>query len=146
MLQVVTFSLGEERYAIEARYVQSVVRLRDFAPLPGAPDFVFGALNLRGEILAVMDIRPLCGVPRRDPTGRARVLVLGTGRAEFGVLADEAHEVAALHRAEALEAPAGVCGAGRKYLLGVTAEALIVLDGAVLLETGDLFVDQGEAG
>src|SRR6185312_5009031 len=62
-LQVVVFRLGDERYALETQYVREVVRLSDYAPLPGAPAFVLGILNLRGEILSVLDLRPFCGVP-----------------------------------------------------------------------------------
>src|SRR5258708_884019 len=51
VLQVVTFTLGDERYAIETSHVREVVRPGEgYAPLPGAPAFVFGALNLRGEV------------------------------------------------------------------------------------------------
>jgi purine-binding chemotaxis protein CheW len=145
VFQVVSFSLGDERYAIETRYVREVVRLRDYAPLPGAPAFVFGALNLRGEVLAVMDLRPFCGVPQRSPTDLARVLVLGSTRAEFGILTDATQEVIAIGREDVLEAPASVSGTAREYLLGVTSEALIVLDGAVLLRDGRLFIDQGDS-
>jgi purine-binding chemotaxis protein CheW len=145
VLQVVTFALGDERYALETSHVREVVRLRDYAPLPGAPAFVFGAQNLRGEILAVMDLRPFFGVAQRETTDLSRVLVLGTERAEFGLLVDSAQEVVLVRREEVFETPPTVSGAGREYLLGVTGTALIVLDGSVLLRDGRLFY-QGEDG
>jgi purine-binding chemotaxis protein CheW len=142
---VVAFGLGDERYAIETRCVREVVRLRDHAPLPGAPAFVFGALGLRGEVLVVMDLRPFFGVPHRDPTDHTRVLVLGADRAEFGIIADDAQEVVAVRRDAILEAPASVAGIGREYLLGVTAEALIVLDGDVLLRDSRLYISEEDS-
>jgi purine-binding chemotaxis protein CheW len=142
-LQVVVFSLGEERYALETHSVREVVRLRDHAVLPGAPAFVFGVLNLRGEVLSVLDLRPFFGVPQRGATDRSRVLVLGASRTEFGLLADDVHEVLSVRLQDVLEAPPTVSGAGREYLRGVTPQALIVLDGAVLLRDARLFY-QGE--
>jgi purine-binding chemotaxis protein CheW len=144
VIQVVVFALGDETYALETQYVREVVRVRDSAALPGAPPFVFGAMNLRGEVHAVMDLRPFFDVPQREPTDCSRVLVLGTARVEFGLLVDSAHDVRTLRRDGILDPPASVQGAGREFLLGVTAEALVVLDGAVLLREDRLFVDDWE--
>jgi purine-binding chemotaxis protein CheW len=148
VLEVVTFLLADEHYAVETQYVREVrevVRLSEYTPLPGAPPFLRGVINLRGEILAIIDLRTFFGVPDKALSDLSRVLVLGVERAEFGVLADEAHEVRMLRTDEVLEPPGSVAGVGREYLRGVTQEALIVLDGAALLQDGRLFIDQGEA-
>jgi purine-binding chemotaxis protein CheW len=141
-LDLVTFALASERYALEARHVREVVRLVDYTPVPSAPEFLLGVTNVRGEILAVMDLRKFFDVPHKGLTDLSRVLVLGHERAEFGVLADAVFEVAKARLDEILEPPASVAGIGREYLRGVTAEALVVLDGAVLLEDAHLYVDQ----
>jgi purine-binding chemotaxis protein CheW len=145
VIEVVTFGLANENYAIETRYVHEVVRFAEFTPLPGAPTFLVGVLNLRGEILGVMDPRTFFGVSGPGVTDLTRVLVLGVERVEFGMLADAVHEVRTLRIDELLEAPASVAGVGREYLRGVTKEALVVLDGAVLLQDTRLFIDQDEA-
>jgi purine-binding chemotaxis protein CheW len=142
-LEVVTFALADERYGIETRHVREVVRLTEYTPLPGAPDFLVGVLNLRGEILALLDVRKFVGVAARGLTDLSCVLVLGGERPEFGVLADETHEVVTLRVEEVHEPPASVVGRGREYLRGVTPDALLVLDGAVLLHDSRLFLDQG---
>jgi purine-binding chemotaxis protein CheW len=103
-----------------------------------------GVTNLRGDILAVFDLRRFFGLPPGAVTELARVLVLGDDRAEFGVLADEVHEVRALRTGDLLDAPASVAGVGREYLRGVTEEALVVLDGDVLLRDSRLFIDWRE--
>jgi purine-binding chemotaxis protein CheW len=144
VLTVTTFDLANERYAIETEHVREVVRPADITPVPGAPEFLVGLLNLRGEILAVIDLRGFFGVAAGALTARSRVLVLGGDRAEFGILADAAHEVTMLRRDEIHEPPASIAGIGREYVKGVTQEALIVLDGAVLLRDTRLFIDQGE--
>jgi hypothetical protein len=66
VLEVVTFDLAGERYALETRHVRAVVRLGEHTPVPGAPDFLVGVLNLRGEVLAVMDLGKVLGLARRS--------------------------------------------------------------------------------
>jgi purine-binding chemotaxis protein CheW len=144
VLEVVTFALADERYAVETCHTREVRPFPEFTPVPGAPDFLAGLVNLRGEVLAVFDLRRFFGVADRGLTDRSRVIVLGGERAEFGVLADAVHEVTTLRIDEVAEPPASVAGAGRDYLRGVTKDALIVLDGAVLLRDGRLFIDQAE--
>jgi purine-binding chemotaxis protein CheW len=144
-LEIITFALGRERYAIETRFVREVTRLVDFTPVPGAPEFVLGVTNLRGDVLAIIDLRKFFRVAHRGVTDLSRVLVLGTGEAELGVLADAVEAIDRLPVAEALPAPEAVAGIGGAFLRGVTRDALIVLDGGVLLSDERLFVDQSEA-
>ncbi len=144
-LDVLRFSLGRERYAIEARHVCEVVRLVDFTPVPGAGEVVLGVTNLRGEVLCVVDLRHFLGVRQRGLNDLSRIIVLGAEGPEFGVLADEAHEISGLHTRDLRPPPTSLAGIGREYLLGVTDDALLVLDGAVLLRDPRLFIDQSES-
>ena len=144
VLEVVTFTLANERYALQTRYIREVVRFNDFTPVPGAPDFLVGLLNLRGEILAVFDLCQFFGVAQQGRSDLSRVIVVGTERAEFGVLAS-AVEVVTTVRTDEVYAPTGAAaGIGREYLRGVTEDARILLDGTALLQASQLFVDEGE--
>lgn len=143
-IAVMTFALGTERYAIETEYVREVVRLADFSPVPGAPDFVLGVTNLRGEVLCLVDLRTFFDVPSKRLTELSRIVVVGMETAEFGILVDEAFEMATLRPNDIVPPPESVAGIGRECLLGVTREALIVLDGAALLRDPRLFVNQDE--
>jgi purine-binding chemotaxis protein CheW len=143
-IEVVTFALAGEEYAVPTRCVREVVRTADYTPLPGAPPFLLGVLNLRGDILALVDLCALLGLPGGGPADRAHILVLGEDRPEFGVLADAAHEVRTLLPGEVLPLPDSVSAAARPFLRGVTREALILLDGAALLKDSRLFIDEGE--
>src|SRR5205823_2178792 len=144
VLEVARFLLADEFYAIETRHVTKVVRLIDITPVPGAPDFLVGVINLRGEILAVVDLRKFFDITVQASTDLSRVIVLGDDRDEFGVLADAVHEVVTLRTNEVLEPPGSVMGIERQYLRGVTKDALIVLDGAALLRDSRIFIDQGD--
>lgn len=139
-LDVVLFGLGRERYAIETRFIREVVRLADFTPVPGTPDFVLGVTNLRGVVLAVVDLRRFFNITPKGLTDQSRVIVLGTERVEFGILADETHGQMDLATEEILDPPSEVSGIGRAYLRGVSREALIILDGTALLGDERLIV------
>jgi purine-binding chemotaxis protein CheW len=144
VMEVAVFDLGDERYAIETRYVRRVIQLDEFTPIPGTPNFVVGIMNLRGEVLAVFALRPLLGLPRLELEGRTRVVVLGTDRDEFGVLSDTTVEVQNLRIDDVLEPPGSLEGAGRQLIRGVTEDALIVLDGVMLLGDPRLIINQGD--
>jgi purine-binding chemotaxis protein CheW len=144
-LSVATFSVGNERYAIETRFVREIVRLVDLTPVPGARDFLRGVTNLRGEILAVIDLRRFFGLPDQGVTDLARVVVLGEDTDELGVLADQTHAIVDVRGDRVLPPSRTAPTPGRAYVRGVTADALILLDGAALLRDPRLTIDDGEA-
>jgi purine-binding chemotaxis protein CheW len=144
MLELVTFALANERYGIETGFVREIARFLDFTPVPGAGDFLVGVTNLRGEILAVINLRKFFGVSERGLTDLSRLVVLGHNRNEFGILADQVHDIAAVRDDEVLEPLASAPSVGRQYVRGVTKDALIVLAGARLLGDQRLYIDQGQ--
>lgn len=146
VLTVITFAIGAEPYAIEARYARRVLRIDDasLTRIPGTPDVLAGVLNMEGEILPVFDLGRLFGLARGAPSGQARVVVLGDDRDELGLVADDVDEVRPLRIDAVLRPPGSLEGVGRDLLRGVTADALIVLDGALLLRDPRLFIDQGD--
>ncbi|MBW3554761.1 MAG: chemotaxis protein CheW [Gemmatimonadetes bacterium] len=127
-IEVVTFLRGRARYALESRYIQEVFPLRHLALLPGVPEPVVGAVVWKGEILVLLEVRP----GAEDLAGDAVVVAIGTERAEFGLVADSAGEVARIP-ADSVAAPADGVAAGMSALLGVTAAGVLVLDGAELI-------------
>src|SRR5208337_1970334 len=86
VLDVVTSSLANEDYAIELGYVHKIVPLIELTPVPGAPDFIVGVINLRGEILPIVDLHRLYGMARTGWTDQSWVIVLGGERNEFALL------------------------------------------------------------
>ena len=144
VLDVVTFSLANEDYAIELGYVHKIVPLIELTLVPGAPDFFVGLINLRGEILPIVDLHRLYGMARTGWTGQSWVIVLGGERNEFGLLTDKVHEVITLRTDQVLDWQGSATGVGRQFVRGVTEGALIVLDGAAILQDDRLFIDQGD--
>lgn len=134
-LEVITFTLANEIYAVESRLVVAVFRLTDLSPLPGAEPPVCGVTAWRGELLTMLDLRPLLGLSPTALNDLSRVIVLGEERPAFGVLADAVRELVILPASEVREPPEGTA-AGREYLRGITGEAVLVLDAMKLLRIG----------
>jgi purine-binding chemotaxis protein CheW len=132
-LEVVTFALANETYAVESRYVLAVFRLTDLSPLPGAEPPVFGVTVWRGELLTILDLRAALGLSVTALNDLSRVIVLGEERPAFGILADAARELVTLPASDVREPPEGVA-AKREYLRGVTPDAMLVLEATKLLQ------------
>jgi purine-binding chemotaxis protein CheW len=144
-IEVVTFDLGGERFALETRYVREILHAFDATPVPGAPDFLRSVTDLRGDVLAVMDISGLLNLPGTGPADqRPWLLVLGAERAEFGIIAHAVSEVTRLRVDRIHPPPGSVAGLARDFVRGVTADALIVLEGGVLMADERLIIDQNE--
>lgn len=138
-LELLQFKLASERYAIEARYVQRVIRPHEITRLPGAPPHVRGVTNLRGEILPVFDLRDWFDIEPIAPSDDTRWLVLGVHEPEICLWTDcvmdiDAIDPRSLHRGEREDRRA------QELVRGVNEQALSVLDAARLLAHPDLFV------
>lgn len=133
MLELMTFALANEVYAVESRYVAAVFRLTDLSPLPGAKPPMFGVTAWQGELLTILDLRAALGLSLAALNDLSRVIVLGKDRPAFGILADAARELVTLPAWEVRDPPDWVA-AQREFLRGVTADAVLVLDAVKLLQ------------
>lgn len=133
-LQLLTFSLGGERYAIELRHVVEVFRLSSLSLLPGAAAPTLGLAAWRGELLPVLDLRRILGLPAPGLDDLRFAIVLGEERAPVAVLADAVNEVLSTARERVGPPPEGVA-VRRDCVRGVTEDARLVLDAERLLET-----------
>lgn len=132
---VVQFTLGGERLVIQGRWLLGVTKLTVLAALPGAEVPVKGVTVWRGDLLTVLDIRPVLGISTAALSDMTRVLVLGERRARFGLLVDSVGDCVDMSSIGMLPAPQA--SLARDYLIGVTADAALVLDGARLLQLFD---------
>lgn len=138
LLNLVSFRVGSDVFAIESRFVREVVRLRQFTVVPGAPTVVRGVTTYQGEILALIDLPSALGIEGERLRDALWVLVVGENGAEFGITADELRGSLEVGVDSLLPASA-VAGRQTRYVRATTADAIAVLDGAVLLASDDLF-------
>jgi purine-binding chemotaxis protein CheW len=132
-LEVVEFLLASERYAVESSWVREVYPLKDLTPLPGTPPFVSGIINVRGQIVSVVDLKKFFDLPAKGIANLDKVLIITDGRMEFGLLADGVAGVRGMALREIQPALPTLTGVRAEYLRGVTADRLVVLDAGKLL-------------
>ncbi|MCX8048631.1 MAG: chemotaxis protein CheW [Methylohalobius sp.] len=130
-LQWVTFGLGNETYGINVMQVQEVLRVSEIAPVPGSPDYVIGIINLRGNVVTVVDTRRRFGLPPKEPDSASRIVIVEAAGQVIGILVDSVAEVVELSLAEIETAPNVGNEDSARYIQGVTSrdgKLLILVD------------------
>jgi purine-binding chemotaxis protein CheW len=139
-IEVIEFLLAHERYAIATEYVRGVDPLESLTPLPCTPSFVLGIVNVRGEILSVIDIKKFFDLPEKGLTDLNKVIVIESADMVFGIVADAVGGVRRIPRADIQSSLPTLTGIREDYLLGVTGERVVILDAAKLLGDENLIV------
>ena len=131
VLQWVTFQLENETYGINVMQVQEVLRYTEIAPVPGAPDYVLGIINLRGNVVTVIDTRSRFGLPAGDVSENSRIVIIEAEKQVIGIMVDSVAEVVYLRSSEIDAAPAVGTGESAKFIQGVSnrdGQLLILVD------------------
>ncbi len=139
-VQVLEFLLGTERYAVDAFSVREVNVLKEITPVPRTPDFILGVIGVRGRICSVVDLGRIFGLPPSEPGPEARAIVMASRTMEFAIRADEVVGMRQISTASLQTSLPTLTGARQKYLRGVTAERVAVLDAQRLLADEALVV------
>lgn len=141
-MEVVEFRLADEHYAVEAGYVREVQPLREFTPLPGTPSFVLGLVNVRGQLLSVIDLKKFFELPERGLTDLNKVIVVRTAATELGILADGIVGTKLILRQDVQEPPPTLTGIRAEYLRGIGRDGLVLLDVEKLLSSRTIVVHE----
>lgn len=131
VLQWVTFRLDNETYGINVMQVQEVLRVTEIAPVPGAPDYVLGIINLRGNVVTVIDTRKRFGLMPKEADDSTRIVIIEADKQVVGILVDAVAEVVDLRASEMESAPHVGNDESSKYIQGVASrngELLILVD------------------
>lgn len=138
----VTFKLENETYGIDVMQVREVLRCTEISPVPGAPDYVLGIINLRGNVVSIIDTRGRFGLPYRAPDDASRIVILEAGGSNVvGFLVDSVHEVLQLHASEMESAPDTGAGDSARFITGLANRKdglLILVDASKLLSDEEL--------
>lgn len=119
ILQWVTFRLDNEIYGVNVMQVKEVLRYTEIAPVPGAPSFVLGIINLRGSVVTVIDTCQRFGLPQSDTTDATRIMILEVEGHIIGILVDAVSEVVYLRQSEIEAAPNVGNEESSKFIQGV---------------------------
>lgn len=137
-IEILEFMLAYEKYGLDCTFVREVHPLKDITALPGAPAFVAGIVNVRGQIVSVIDLKRFFDLPRKGLTDLNRVIILNDGHMEFGLLVDAVLAVQRLSLDDIQPALPTLTGARANYLQGVTRQHAIILSAAKILADPDI--------
>jgi purine-binding chemotaxis protein CheW len=87
--QFVTFVLDKEEYASLITDLREIIKIPDIVPIPGAPDFIRGILNLRGQIVVVIDLEKRFKLARSHQIEPRHIIIAEVGESVFGIVVDE---------------------------------------------------------
>jgi len=144
LIQLVSFAIGKEQFAVEILMVQEIIRMAPITSIPNSPDFIEGVINLRGHIIPVIDLRkrlkltPLAE-ERKENT---RILIINVQDRVTGFIVDAVSEVLKI-RTSSIEPTPEIVVAGLKsqYIYGVCKldeRLLILLDFSKILQVEEI--------
>ncbi len=139
IVQWVTFKLAGETYGINVMQVQEVLRYTEIAPVPGAPSYVLGIINLRGNVVTVMDTRERFGLASQEITDHSRIVIIEAGNNVIGMLVDSVAEVVYIRESEIEHAPNVGNEENNRFIQGVCYKNDTLL---ILVELGKILTEE----
>ncbi len=136
VLRLLSFSIGEERFGVDLHYIQEIQPLKRemWSPVPCTPDFIVGAVNLRGRIYSIMDIAAYLGISVEMNMEKAHVLLIRGETVpermlmEFCILAEDRPKLEQISPAMVQAASGTLSVRGQEFIKGVTSDMLMILD------------------
>src|SRR5271157_6442579 len=146
--QFISFSVGDEEYGLELLRVKEVIRVREITWLPKAPSFVKGIINLRGDVIPIIDLRDKFGLETREQTAQTRVIVVEVEGRLMGMVVDSASQVVRIPADQIDPPPPVLGGLSQEFITGVgkiedklvillNVDAILTVDEKVALSSMD---------
>lgn len=136
LCQLLSFSLGDEEYAVDIHSVQEIIKLREITDIPRVPSFVQGIISLRGNIIPVFDLKSRLQLGTVAPSATTRIVVCRDGQRVVGLMVDKINQVVRMPL-QAVERVSGILSGVNKDLVeGVgryQGRMLILLDLSTVL-------------
>lgn len=136
-----TFQLGNESYGLEILKVRDIIGVKDLTPIPHAPEYIKGVMNLRGKIIPVMELRRKFNLPSVEDTKRTCIIVVQVDHLEMGLKVDSVYDVIDLSDEAREPAPDFGAQVEIKFILGMGKTengVCILLDIKNILDTQDI--------
>ncbi len=140
VFQVVGFKLEDEEFVIDILKVQEIIKMIDITPLPNAPHYVNGVINLRGKVIPVISLRKRFGFEDRVNDNLTRIIVVEIDKKLVGFIVDKVTEVLRIPASSIEPPPPLVSKIGSEYLKGVGKigdRLLIILEVEKILSTDE---------
>ena len=139
VVQVVSFRLATEEYGVDISQVQEIIRMVEITHVPRAPRFMEGVINLRGQLIPIIDLRTRFGMTKIAATKSTRIIVTEIGSKRVGIVVDSVSEVLNLPIENVEDAPEMIAGVGNEYIQGVGKmdERLIIMLDLTMVISGE---------
>ncbi|HID56815.1 TPA: purine-binding chemotaxis protein CheW [Candidatus Poribacteria bacterium] len=137
-LQFVSFNLDGEKFGVDILSVREIVRMQPITRLPNVPDFIEGVINLRGEIIPVIDLRKRLGMPPGETDKKNRIMVVELGDKRVGLAVDAVSRVLKVNEDE-IEPPPEAVKLNSRYITGIAkldGDFMLILDLEGLISMG----------
>jgi purine-binding chemotaxis protein CheW len=141
-IEILEFLLAYEKYGVETRHIREVFPMKELTPVPCTPPFVLGIINVRGQIISVIDIKRLFDLPEKGLTDLNKVIILRDKEMEFGILADVILGVVTVPLGHLQPGLPTLTGIREEYIKGITADRLVILDAEKLLSDKKVIVHE----
>lgn len=117
--QFVIFRLGDEKYAVDILNVGGISEFLEVTKVPNAPPFIDGIINLRGDIIPIVNLKKRFNIPEKKVDSDTRIIINNINGKDIGFVVDEASQVINIDEADIEDAPDIIKGADRQYIAGV---------------------------
>jgi purine-binding chemotaxis protein CheW len=119
VLQLVSFTLGREEFAVEILRVQEINRMMEITRVPNSPDYVDGVVNLRGKVIPVVNLRKRLGMEPKANDSDVRIIVMEVRGKVIGFVVDSVSEVLRVPASIMDPPPAGAVGVEKGYIKAI---------------------------
>lgn len=129
ILQLVTFTIGNEEYAVDILKVQEINRMTEIAKVPNSPSYVEGVINLRGRVIPVVSLRGRFNLGDKENDERSRIMIMDIQGLTIGVVVDSVSEVLRIPSNTVEAAPHMSAEIGTEFIRGIAKldDRLIIL-------------------
>lgn len=141
-IQLVTFRVGNVHLGINIDFVQEINRLMEVTPVPEASPHIHGVVNLRGDVVTVLDAHRIFDLPSPERMAKGRNLILKIDGERLGVLVDEVSDILTIHVEELAPRPPNVRDVDRRFIDSVylrDGDVVVVVDPSGFLAAIDEF-------
>jgi purine-binding chemotaxis protein CheW len=131
ILQLVTFTLEKEEYAVDILSVQEINRITEITRVPNAPDYVVGVINLRGKVIPVVNLRKKFGLDNKETDDSSRVIIMDIQGVTYGLVVDSVSEVLRIPASIVEPPPQMASSASSMFIKGIAKlenRLIILLD------------------
>ncbi|MGI6119939.1 MAG: chemotaxis protein CheW [Desulfosporosinus sp.] len=140
-VQLVSFLLGNEEFALEIKHVREIIRYPEIVKVPNMPDYIKGVISLRDTLMPIIDMRIKLGTSDDTLTANTRVVVVDVNNIRIGLIVDQVYEVARIAQDTIFSPPQALVGDARDCLKGIVrldkGKRLIML-----LEPGEIMTTE----